>query len=85
MKEDMWDLAYEPDNYLDSEAFKAYLDNINQVIRDADEPVTIRRIHQLLGDAAKPDWTMDALEMSRAIVSIGVLRTRYQAKPAARR
>ena len=74
---DEFDLCYEANNYLDSKPFKAYRDAVVRAIAGAGEPITIRRLHALLGDAAKPEWTMDALEMAVEVKAIGVLPTRY--------
>lgn len=80
--QDEFDLYYEAANYLDSKAFKAYRASVVRAIAAAGEPITIRRLHAILGDAAKPEWTMDALEMASEVRSIGVLPTRYLVRSA---
>lgn len=85
MKTDEWDIGYDPHTYLDSEAFRAYRRQIVAIVEAAGCPVTIREIHNRLGDAAKPDWTMDALDGARELEPVGILPTRYRFRPVAKR
>lgn len=85
MKDDFAD-AYDSGGFLDSAPFKRYRDSVVEVIATSRKPVTIRAIHLKLGDAAKPEWTMDALEMARGIEEVGILPSRYRVKhPSPRR
>ena len=71
---DPWDT-----NYLDcNRDFRKYADEIERIIHNADRPLCTRDIHTALGENARREWTMDALETIRSIEAVGVLPTRYQ-------
>ena len=69
---------FESPTYLDSKAFKAYCAKVRHIIEQSETPVTVRFIHLVLRENAKPEWTADALEMITGIERVGILPTRYR-------
>lgn len=69
----------------DTREFARYAVRVLNVIRDAGRPVTIREIHEALGEHANKRWTIDALEwIADSVDTIGILPTRYAYRSAKR-
>ena len=64
------------DDFRDSPAFKDYQRKIKAILIAAKRPMSIRDIHNALGDNALIRWTADALE-GLGLEEVGVLPTRY--------
>ena len=73
------DPYFESAGYLDGKPFKKYARLVLEAIRSAPGPVGTRRIHEMLGELARPAWTADALEWNAGqLDALGVNPTRYR-------
>lgn len=72
-------------SYLCTPPFRAYTAAVRDMLIAAAEPMSIRQIHESLGDAAVPHWTMDALEYIDGLREHGVMVTRYSVEQNIRR
>ena len=62
--------------------FVGYYNAIGEIVATAENGLTVRGIHEALGDAARREWTLDALgvlEAKRLIRPNWTLPTRYTA------
>lgn len=65
-------------SYLDSVEFKRYAAAVGEIIdRSGTDGVTIRQIHVTLGDYARREWTLDAIDSLHNISTSGLQPTRY--------
>lgn len=71
----------ESPSFTDSKEFKAYVREIDRIIRAAGpDGITTRGIHEQLAGNARRHWTQDSLDLLMGdIESFGALPTRYRA------
>lgn len=90
-----WTDPWESATWLDSRPFKEYAAAVEAIIFRgvADQAssnggelrgLTTREIHATLGDAAKREWTADALDAIDSIEAVGILPTRYRPRAGAK-
>lgn len=65
-------------SYLQRKPFKAYADLVEQAVHALAEPVCTRQIHEFLGDNARREWTLDALESLKTVAKLPGLIDRWQ-------
>lgn len=66
-------------SYFETREFRDYAAAVGEII-DALTPAggcTIRFIHETLGDDARREWTLDAIESLKNIEEVGVVVSRY--------
>ncbi len=74
--------AIPPDapSYFTTRAFRDYRKAVEEVIHAAGRALSLRQIHEALGDRMHRAWTLDALEQSRVVERIpGALFDRFRA------
>lgn len=77
------DLKFYPgeyDSYFDSDEFRDYAAAVEYIVHHSETPVGTRQIHSILGDKARREWTLDALDSLRSVKLIEGLVNRW--KPA---
>lgn len=82
--------SVEPDFvcYLDTAEFKAYAALVEMAVhsapvsdgRNTPGSISTRQIHEILGEHARREWTLDAIDSLLSVEAIGILPTRYRRK-----